>query len=951
MKRAVCRVAGVQAGLALAVCGAVAALRPAQAQTPPAGPAGRIATLADSPRSVLVWPATGVPSGDFHRLTGRPRSFQVVVVPVPAPLPRDSAVEFEVLPSGGASILGALRGALPPGRTDARKVILTVSVPANALAGRHTIATVRFGVAGAPRIQVPIELEVTQVWGSSVEFTQQLFAAWRGGQVRIPYSLVNTGNGPDSLAVELQAPRGWRATAEPARLVVGPRQSVQGVVTLSVPRSSPTGASRLRFSVTGRGGERARSEAAIEVVEGQFRSPRSGPQLTTGMAGVLGDTGATTPVVGLELNGAVGDHVSVNGRLVQVAGPGQPDARGLARVGYFVGTPYLTLASDVWQFTAGTTGRSFSDVTGVDLWGRGGSFAWEGTRWTVATLAAWPTALGTGSDDGRLLGARVGMRLGQQGGWLGATATDLEDRQVGDRRLAAFGFGAVSPAVRDATLSAEVVNRWHGTGQGLGWMAELARRRADESLKIRYAHAPGGSAAFARARDQFSAAAGRKLHRSLWLGSGYWLADDGNAVFSRLRSSGWSLTPQLGLSERTTLELEARHNAYDASGSTGAFGSAETVARLAITSRLGSLHASGSADLGRVARSTTPPGGSRTEDAAGRQAVRALFGWATERGVLEANANFEHTGAGVGLLPRQYIVGLRVDRVAVLPGRAGPVLSAGLQHFGWFGDQPDVTVVRAGVQVPVPGELVLTLDAERNPFVRGPGNSIPWIVAVKLERTFGVPLGRFRASARGVVYQDLNGNGAREPEEAGVSGVLVRRAGESAVTDHEGRFRFFVRSDAPPHLDETSLPFGVVASPGATDRPTAAGQFEIGVIPTAAVEVQLVPTAGEDGRLPRVDLATVVVRARDERGSAWTARADGAGVATFSALPPGQYRLELDLGGLSEPLRPRGELPGFTVTPGRTVPRLTIPVYPRPIRLRDGGSPGGGRQRSQLHQP
>jgi len=114
-------------------------------------------------------------------------------------------------------------------------------------------------------------------------------------------------------------------------------------------------------------------------------------------------------------------------------------------------------------------------------------------------------------------------------------------------------------------------------------------------------------------------------------------------------------------------------------------------------------------------------------------------------------------------------------------------------------------------------------------------------------------------------------HGAREPEEAGVSGVLVRRAGESAVTDPEGRFRFFVRSDAPPHLDETSLPFGVVASPGAAGRPTAAGQFEIGVIPTAAVEVQLVPTAGEDGRLPRVDLATVVVRARDERGSAWTA--------------------------------------------------------------------------------
>lgn len=881
--------------------------------------------------------APGIVRGAPLRIEGKPRSVQVALVPVPVSLPRDTAVVFEIVPSGVAPILGALRGLLGAGPARLRAVVVTASVPAHARAGRYHIAEVSFSVGGVPRAQVPIELEVAQIRGASVKFAQQLFAARLGDRLRVGYSLVNTGNGPDSLAVTVEAPRGWRATAAPARQVLSPGEAAEGVVALSIPRASSTGASRLRLILSGLGGERARADAVVEVVETQAASTQYGPRLTLGVATVVGDTGSEPPVVGLELYGPVAPQLTVRGRLVQAAGSGEVDPRGLARVGYFVGAPYLSLAAPTWQLTAGTTGRSFSEITGLDLWGRGGSFAWDGSRWTVAALASRPSASGTSSDGGRLLGARVGRHL--KAGWVGATATDLADRQSGDRRLTALGLAAVSPPVLGATLSAELAERWHGAGRGLGWLAEVSRRRSWEDLRLRYAFAPGGSAAFARARTQVSATGTRRLRRGLWLAGGYWLADDANAVLSRLHSSGWSLAPQLALDDRTTVELEARGTSFDADGGAGAFGSAETVVRLGVTARRGPLYASASAEAGRVARSATPLGGAAADAAAGRQAVRGLFGWTTDRGVLEANASLDRNGAGVGLLPRQYVVGLRANRVAVLPGRAGPLVTVELQHYGWFGSRADAAVARAGVQVPVVAGVVLTVDAERNGFVRGPGNRIPWIAAIKLERAVGLPLGRLRAAARGVVYQDLNVNGTRDPGEPGVAGALVRRAGESVVTGRDGSFQFFAPSEAQPELDEPSLPFGVVVSPVATTRPTPEGRFDIAVIPTAAVEVRLVRTAGEDGRLPRVALTAAIVLARDERGNAWTARTDSAGLSIFQALPPGRYRLELDLGGLSEPLRPRGDLPGFTVAPGQPVPGLTIPVYSRPIRLRNGRSP------------
>jgi hypothetical protein len=139
------------------------------------------------------------------------------------------------------------------------------------------------------------------------------------------------------------------------------------------------------------------------------------------------------------------------------------------------------------------------------------------------------------------------------------------------------------------------------------------------------------------------------------------------------------------------------------------------------------------------------------------------------------------------------------------------------------------------------------------------------------------------------------------------------------------------RAEAPVRLDETSLPIGIIADAAAASAQQK-GTIAIGVIRTAQVDVQLVPTADSSGRLPNVDLNGIPLQALDSAGNAWAARTDAGGLAHFFALPPGRYRVQVDVSGLRERLRV-GPLPVFTVEPQRVVPLQKVQLYPRPLRM------------------
>lgn len=880
----------------------------------------------------LVHPALGVAQA-AARATGAPGTYQVLAVAVPAALPPDRSVVFEVVPAGTAPLLGALRGQVASGR-GGRVVVLTVGVPANASAGRDTVARVRFSAAGSV-IEVPVELDVSRVRRAALVLAQGVVATKLGERVVVRYRLTNTGNAADSFSVHATGPARWPAV--PARThVLKAGSSLEAAVTITVPRAASTGSSLVELAVSNATGELARAQATLEVVNDV---PTRGDQVwrvTPGVAAVFGDTGVPSPVFGLDLEGPVTNSVRLYGHLVQSAGLDPAHLWGLARVGYFPGTNYLSLAGARWRLTGGHTSQTFSDITGVNLWGSGAAFTYGDARWSAATLVAAPITVGTGGT-GHLLGTQFGVGLG--GGWVRGTATDALEPLPGGRQLQAVGLGATSPPLAGTLFSGELAQRWFGTGQGLGWLAEAKRQGDGELLLVRFTHAPGGSAAFAPARDMVTAYGSRRVTAGLLLNGGVWSARDTSPVFSRLASSGWSVAPQVALTRWATLELEARSSRFDATDSLGTFGNSETDGRVGVTARLGTLLGTGSATIGRATRTTGFAGANGIAATADRLGLSGALQWVSPAGVVQATGDYQQNGAGVGFLPRQYSVGLRVDGVP-LPSHNAVLVNAGVQRYDWFGARPGATVVRFGLRAPFPGTLVVRVDAEHNPLFLSSAGATGWNLAIKLEHLLTI---RARpATVVGVVYQDLNGNGRRDAREPAVQGALVRRDGESVVTDATGSFRFFRQVDAPAQLDEASLPFGLVAN-AATPAQRRAKRLEIGVTPTAPVEVHLDVTAPPGTPRPTVDLRGAVVRARDAAGNLWSARPDSTGTAIFHALPPGQYRIELDLTGLNEPLLLRGELPGFQIEAGRVVPMITIPLSPRPIRFSQPGPGSQGR--------
>ena len=889
------------------------------------------------PLLALALGAAATAGAQAVRAAGAPSTYQVVAVPVPAALPADRSVAFQILPSGTDPVLGKLHGEIPAGSGAGRVVVLTVGVPAGARAGREEVARVRFSFAGSA-IEVPVELEVARVRRASLVVAQAVVATRVGGRTALRYRLTNTGNAVDSFSVRATGPARWPAV--PVRAyVVQAGSLVEAAVTLTVPRGASTGSSHIELVVSNGAGEITRAQATIEVVEEVQRRGDQVWLVTPGVATVLGDTTSATPVVGLDLEGPVTNSVRLYGHLVQSAGLDAAHLWGLARVGYFPGTNFLSLTGPSWRLTGGRTTQTFSDVTGANFWGSGAAFSYSDPRWSAATLLGAPVIASAGSGanggTGHLFGTQFGFEVG--GGWVRGTATDAIEALPGGRELRALGLGATSPPLFAGTLvSAEVAQRWFAAGQGLGWLAE-AKRQGDDgtSLFLRYTHAPGGSAAFAPARDMVTVYGARRLAAGIALNAGVWAARDTSPAFNRLSSSGWSVAPQVALTEWATLELEARASRFEATDTLGTFGNSETDGRVGLTTRLGRLLGTGSATLGRATRTTAFAGGGSIAPSADHLELSGAVQWTSPGGVFGATADYQQNGPGVGFVPRQYSAGLRVDAVP-LPGYGAAVFDAGVQRYDWFGARPGATVVRFGLRAPVPGALVVRLDAEHNPLFLAAASS-GWNFVLKLERPIVI---RTRpATVVGMVYEDLNGNGRRDAGEPAVRGALVRRDGESVITDANGAFRFFRQADVPAALDESSLPFGLVASP--TNQPQRGGRrVEIGVTPTAPVVVHLVLTVPEGAPAPRVDLRDAAVQARDAGGNAWSARADSSGTAIFHALPPGQYRIELDLTGLKEPLLTRGELPGFTVEAGHEVPALTIPLYPRPIRFAPPG-PGG----------
>lgn len=858
---------------------------------------------------------------------GAPRSVQLVAVPVPTLLPRDRNIRFTVTPTGGATILGRRSGTVNLRADPDAAVLVTVGVQSTALAGRSTVAEVTFSLAGFEPVMVPVDLEVTPRRGVALMTATQLIVARPGARAKIDFRLTNLGNAIDTVTVRVDGPPGWRARLDNGGTYVLPIHSItEASATVQVPNEAE-GTVALRIIAAGNGSERARTTASVEVPYNDSRR-RGRLRATPSMSTTLEDARLENLGAALLLNGPIYRGVGFEGRWSRSPQFGTP---GLSRVGSVSGRPHAAFYAENWRLDLGDAGANLSELAGVNAYGRGAALSIRSGAWSGNSLVARQSSF-TQSGSGRplMFGAAVQRRL--PAFELFSNITHLENGQRYGGRLDALTIGAQSSAVSDNRLRGEIAYRQFDAGQGIGVAGEADRRNADGELRVRASHAPGGADAFARARNQLSGYGSRAMSPWFRASGGVWYSDDASSRTERKQSTARThVTTTMTLPRGVTIGATAEATSLSFRDSSGAqFGGSSKGAGMFGSGRIARVMLSGSSMISSDRRSSPLDSIGGAQEAEQRLVWRGQAALSLRYGVITGGVWSQRPLQSSTFMPAQTEMQLAMQDIRIPLVDRYATFGASVSRLSGLGLMAPVVTQRYDARARLPGDIRLGFDVERNPLFL---TRRQWSTALRIERDFELPTAA-TVGRGGLVFQDLNGNGVRDRGEPGLGGIIVRADGEMAVTSADGRYRLAAVDRVPPQVDERSLPYGWLLSVRQGSR-----RQDFAVVPMSSVEVRLQVSPDASDRASRQSLAAVGVMARDSADRVWIARVDSAGLAVFDALPPGTYRIVLDLSRLAEPLLTRAPLPTFRTLPNRETLRLMVPVHPRPVRVwRPGGA-------------
>ncbi len=870
-------------------------------------------------------------------VSGAPRSFQVVSIPIPDAFANVMKLEVEIVPHGEFAVLGPRNRSLPI--SSRRRVGVTIGIPASALAGRLIAAEARFSSPASPTLVVPVEIDINLVRKILLRPKSGAINAQAGNDVMIPFDIVNSGNGRETISADLTLPSGWASREiHTGAVVIQPGETVKRRVRLKIPALSSTGSSFVRVDLRSGRDTLASEIMTVEVFNSGSIGREAGPLITTAVAHVTDENGRPSSVFTLAATGALYDSVRIDARMSQGSAAGGAASNAFSRLGSYQSAASLTLSAPSGQLSLGNTGTSFSDLTGLYPYGQGALVHLQHADWDVLGMGALSLpALGSTKRE-PMIGLR-GQRLFGTARF-STSISHLADAGTSPRRLDAFGVGAAMPSILGSTFKAEIAERRFENGSGLGWSTGLVRTGPESNEELRVTHAPGGSDAFARATNELVANVSERLSSRASVSASAWRTTDATSVFTGLKSNGLSLRPQYAIRSSTTIAIEARSYLFDAlsrptaSNSGGGFGSREDQLGISVSSYVRQYYVNSSAYLGNVRRTVSQVGQPTVSDRTPRNYWTANTGWSAVGGIVEVQTRIEQTRDRGGFVNQQSMIGIRAEQV-VLPWVGGIRGEGDLQRVNGFGGD-NSAIMRAGIAIPLVNGFAFKIDAERNSIFRSVTGKVPWILGARFEHALTVPMLRTPGTS-GYVYEDLNGNQRREPGEPGVAGAIVRRGGETAVADAAGKYRVAGDAKQPVSIDEASLPDGWSAS-GA-----GRGDLSVSLSTTAEVEMVVAPRSGISA--VQVDLSKAHVIARDSAGGEWAAIMTGPTTATFQSLPVGTYKLDFDLSELSEPLVPRGPIPLLIVT-GRDSKSITVTLDPRPIRMWNGSGTRGGAQKN-----
>ncbi len=891
----------------------------------PSGIGGVAISGPDSSRSEIEIALSSV------TVSGAPRSYQVVSIPVPDAMSQLSDVQLVIVPRGEFVVLGPRSRDLNPRAQHKTRMPVTIGIPASALAGRTIAAEARFSALGAPTLVVPIEVDVSLVRKILLRQSNASLNAQAGSDVTLPLEIVNAGNAVENIRADLDLPSGWATRdVHQGAISLSPGETTRRRIRLKVPSLSSTGSSFVHVILLGGRDTLAAETMTVEVFNSSTIGAQSGPLITSAVSQAVDENGRANRLLTLSASGALFDSVHVEARMSQGTVLGGAASNAFAHLGSYQSSASVNLTSPSGELSLGNTGTSFSDVTGLYPYGQGALLHLEHPAWSFLGFGAVSMSQPAFPQRKPMLGLRVERQVGVA--QINATATHLQDNGPSPRKLDALGVGAAVPVFLGSTLKAEVAERQFAGADALGWSSELERIAGEGNEQLRVTHAPGGSDAFARATDEVIANVTEKILSRGLVSASAWRTADQTSVFSGLKSNGLSLRPQLTVPGGSTVAIEARTYEFDATsrstaaGQGGGFGSKEQQLGISLSTYLHQYYLNTSAFLGNMTRTVSPLGLASVTDRTPRNYWTTTAGWTGTGGVLELQMRIEQTRDRGGFVNQQSLFGARAEQV-VIPWFGGVRAEGELQRVNGFGNEKS-SIMRAGLAVPVTSGFAIKLDVERNSIFHSTSGKVPWVWGLRLEHALVVPMLRTPGTA-GYVYEDLNGNQRRDDGEPGVAGAIVRRGSESAVADANGKYRVGGDSRQPITIDEASLPDGWSAS--------TAARGDLGVTLSTSAEVELVVAPRSGIAAVQVDLSKARVIARDSAGREWIAVMTGPTTATFQSLPIGTYKLDFDLSDLSEPLLPRTPVPALIIA-GKESRSITVTLDPRPIRMWNGKS-------------
>lgn len=890
---------------------------PRRSARPPAGGPAPTLVLWCLALGVLAAAAAPIAAQEERVPSAEPGS--VVTVPLtvePPDGPPDEDARYRVEAHPEVRLFGAAEGTAAP--EEGRIVLpLTFQLGSSVASGRLEAVTVTFLWTDGTSRRATAEVFVPSRHRLEGRLTSDVGTVAPGGEATLLFRLINRGNASDTVRIrEVREDDRWTVRPSRSHVALEPGEERDVPVLVRAPREADVGESRrLRLLAEGRG-ETVRAEVLFRVVDREGWLPgleHLPTELFVGSS--AGGAGAGEVVASLHAEGTVGadTEVSLRGRYQPASGGARPFRRDVA------GPPLqLEVRRPDGSLAVGDVYARASPLAGDFQSGRGVDLAYRGERFTGEVFAATSSLGSDPEGGGRSLLASGRMEL--DAGRAGFTVSDQRWRRLeGGSAWTRSGGGHVelepSP-VQYLRLEAGLMSVGSDEGEsvtGPAGEAEYSLYGSGTSLDVRARRVPGAVGGGSGRSNELVARGRQRLLGDVHaLARGHWSETPllENGPNPEIRRIGTGLRYDPG-----SLRMEGLLRYRESRGVLPGEGwRTRRSAALTADLPLGPLRVSGDLELGTETAGVTRAEGFRRLTTTARWSDASSWVWMT--------AGEERVP---GLPPRRHAEiqgGTHVRELQMSGGLAveDAVRRARLRLWS-----------RLGYEV-APG-LSLVVEAERRPTSVA---SSEWTVSFGVRRALDLPLPiPSTPVARGVVYDDRDGDRERDPGEPGIPGVRVRKGFVEAVTDENGRFEIDQEAvrGRPLEVVGASLPTGVLV-PGAARYPDD-GEMAIPAVRTAALHLAVFLDRDDDGVRDEGEPAAATARVELEDGSGRrrVAETDDGGRARFGGLRPGAYSVEVRLPATTTRLQVSTTREVRLEAGESAAISLPLPVRDRPVRF------------------